>query len=99
MPSPFGARVELSGVQSFLPWVDLMKHINSLQLKAVELGYRLKQHGYQIRLCKTLQVKHWKRWDVLSVLKTDIFRRAVPCRAVPCRAVDYAASPGTTAAQ
>ena len=51
-------------------------------IEDIELGYRLKQHGYHIRLCKSLQVKHWKRWDVFSVLKTDILRRAVPWTAL-----------------
>ena len=47
-------------------------------IEDIELGYRLKQCGYHIRLCKTLQVKHWKRWSVLSVLRTDILCRAIP---------------------
>ena len=51
-------------------------------IEDIELGYRLKQHGYQIRLCKSLQVKHWKRWDVYSLLRTDILRRAVPWTAL-----------------
>jgi len=42
------------------------------------LGYRLRQAGHKILLCKELQVKHLKRWGVLSLLKSDIFDRAVP---------------------
>jgi glycosyltransferase involved in cell wall biosynthesis len=32
----------------------------------IELGYRLKAAGYTIRLDKALQVKHLKRWEVIS---------------------------------
>lgn len=44
----------------------------------IELGYRLKIAGHRIKLCKTLQVKHLKRWGVISLLRADIFYRAIP---------------------
>lgn len=44
----------------------------------IELGYRLKAGGYQIKLCKSMQVKHLKRWELLSLLKAEIFYRALP---------------------
>jgi glycosyltransferase involved in cell wall biosynthesis len=44
----------------------------------IELGYRLKRAGYRIRLVKTLQVKHLKRWTALSLVKSDFFDRALP---------------------
>lgn len=44
----------------------------------IELGYRLKQAGYQIQLCKTVQVKHLKRWEPISLLRAEIFYRAIP---------------------
>jgi glycosyltransferase involved in cell wall biosynthesis len=44
----------------------------------IELGYRLKQAGHRIHLCKSLQVKHLKRWGVVSLLKADFFYRALP---------------------
>lgn len=47
-------------------------------IEDIELGYRLKRAGYEIRLIKTLQVKHLKRWDAISLLKADIFYRAIP---------------------
>lgn len=31
-----------------------------------------------MRLCKDIQVKHLKRWEVLSLLKAEIFYRALP---------------------
>lgn len=47
-------------------------------IEDIELGYRLKQAGHRIRLCKSLQVKHLKRWGAGSLLKSDFFHRAIP---------------------
>jgi glycosyltransferase involved in cell wall biosynthesis len=47
-------------------------------IEDIELGYRLRKRGNHILLDKDLQVKHIKRWDFLSMLKTDIFQRAIP---------------------
>lgn len=44
----------------------------------IELGYRLKVQGYTIRLCKSLQVKHLKRWEPFSMLRAEFFYRALP---------------------
>ncbi len=44
----------------------------------IELGYRLKRAGYFIHLCKHIQVKHLKRWEPISLLKAEIFYRALP---------------------
>ena len=47
-------------------------------IEDIELGYRIRKKGYRILLDKDLQVKHLKRWDFLSMLRTDIFQRAIP---------------------
>jgi len=47
-------------------------------IEDIELGYRLRSAGYKIRLLKHIQVKHLKRWDFLTLLKTDFFCRALP---------------------
>ncbi|MFQ5822903.1 MAG: glycosyltransferase [bacterium] len=47
-------------------------------IEDIELGYRLKRAGYRIQLCKALQVKHLKRWGVVSLLKSDFCHRALP---------------------
>lgn len=47
-------------------------------IEDIELGYRLKRAGYTIRLCKDIQVKHLKRWEPLSLLRAEIFYRALP---------------------
>jgi GT2 family glycosyltransferase len=48
----------------------------------IELGYRLKQAEYKIKLCKDIQVKHLKRWGVFSLLRADFFYRAIPWTAL-----------------
>jgi GT2 family glycosyltransferase len=47
-------------------------------IEDIELGYRLKRAGFKIRLAKELQIKHLKRWDIGSLVKTDFFHRALP---------------------
>lgn len=47
-------------------------------IEDIELGYRLKQAGHKIRLCKNLQVKHLKHWRIASLLKADFYYRALP---------------------
>jgi glycosyltransferase involved in cell wall biosynthesis len=47
-------------------------------IEDIELGYRLKKKGHHIFLDKNLLVKHLKRWNALSILKTDFLDRALP---------------------
>jgi GT2 family glycosyltransferase len=49
------------------------KRYKKSSIEDIELGYRLKQNGYDIRLCKTLYVKHLKRWEPVSLLRADFF--------------------------
>lgn len=51
----------------------------------IELGYRLKRAGFRIRLYKDIQVKHLKRWQPVSLLKAEIFYRALPWTKLICR--------------
>lgn len=44
----------------------------------IELGYRLKRAGFKIKLDKNVQVKHLKDWRVGSLLRAEIFFRAIP---------------------
>ncbi len=48
----------------------------------IELGYRLRQANYKIKLCKAIQVKHLKRWPPLSLLRAEVFYRALPWMAL-----------------
>ncbi|GAB4258442.1 glycosyltransferase family 2 protein [Deferrisoma sp.] len=47
-------------------------------IEDIELGYRLREAGYRVRLDKGLLAKHLKRWDIRSHLKAEIFGRALP---------------------
>jgi glycosyltransferase involved in cell wall biosynthesis len=47
-------------------------------IEDIELGYRLRRSGRRIYLDKGLQCTHLKRWTLISVIRTDIFCRAVP---------------------
>jgi GT2 family glycosyltransferase len=47
-------------------------------IEDIELGYRLKRAGYQIQLNKAVQVKHLKHWKAGSLLRAEIFYRAIP---------------------
>ena len=44
----------------------------------IELGYRLRAAGGEVRVVKQLQVKHLKRWSMLGWLRSDLLDRAVP---------------------
>lgn len=44
----------------------------------IELGSRMKNHGYRIELCPDLQLKHLKYWTLGELIRTDIFCRAIP---------------------
>jgi glycosyltransferase involved in cell wall biosynthesis len=47
-------------------------------IEDIELGYRLRQSGYRIVLDKGLQGTHLKRWNLYSLIRTDISCRAMP---------------------
>jgi cellulose synthase/poly-beta-1,6-N-acetylglucosamine synthase-like glycosyltransferase len=47
-------------------------------IEDIELGYRMKKAGCRILLFKSLQVKHLKRWGIISLIKSDFFDRALP---------------------
>jgi len=47
-------------------------------IEDIELGYRIRRHGYRILLDKALQAKHLKEWRLASLLRADILCRAIP---------------------
>lgn len=47
-------------------------------IEDIELGTRLSAAGYRTWLCADIQVTHVKRWTFVSLLRADIFERAVP---------------------
>lgn len=47
-------------------------------IEDIELGTRLRRAGHRIWLCPDVQVTHLKRWTLGSLLRSDIFDRAIP---------------------
>jgi len=54
------------------------KRYTTASIEDIELGYRLRNAGFTILLDKSLQGKHLKHWNLFSLLRTDISRRAIP---------------------
>jgi GT2 family glycosyltransferase len=44
----------------------------------IDLGYRLSEKGKPILLNKKLQVTHGKKYTLLSLIRSDLFNRAIP---------------------
>jgi GT2 family glycosyltransferase len=49
-----------------------------LSLEDIDLGMRLVRAGYRIRLCPRILGTHLKKWTLASLIKTDLFVRAIP---------------------
>jgi glycosyltransferase involved in cell wall biosynthesis len=47
-------------------------------IEDIDLGYRLRRRGGEIRLLKDMRCRHLKRWTVMRLLRSDIFERGVP---------------------
>ena len=47
-------------------------------IEDIELGYRLRRAGHRILLDKGLQGTHLKKWTLRSVIRTDVYCRAIP---------------------
>lgn len=47
-------------------------------IEDVDLGYRLREAGGKITLDRRLQCTHLKVWSIPELVRTDIFRRALP---------------------
>jgi glycosyltransferase involved in cell wall biosynthesis len=64
--------------ESFLALGGFDEQYRRPSIEDIALGYRLRKAGGKIRLCKTLQVKHLKRWGLTSLLAADFCYRALP---------------------
>ncbi|MGH7542580.1 MAG: glycosyltransferase family 2 protein [Gemmatimonadota bacterium] len=47
-------------------------------IEDIELGYRLRERGFTVRLCREVQVKHLKRWTLAGLIRSDVRDRGVP---------------------
>lgn len=51
---------------------------DQLSIEDVELGYRMAAMGVLIVLDPELQVKHLKKWTLISLVRTNVFVRGIP---------------------
>jgi GT2 family glycosyltransferase len=51
---------------------------STASVEDIELGARLRRAGGVLLLDRRIQVKHLKRWTLVSFLRTDLFQRALP---------------------
>lgn len=56
---------------------DEMKYTRP-SIEDIELGRGLRRRGFAVTLDSGLQVKHLKRWTLASLLRADVFARALP---------------------
>ncbi|MDA0658065.1 MAG: glycosyltransferase [Planctomycetota bacterium] len=47
-------------------------------IEDIELGVRLKKSGHRIELDPDIQVTHLKRWTLATLIRADVFDRALP---------------------
>jgi GT2 family glycosyltransferase len=47
-------------------------------IEDIDLGIRMNDAGYRVRLCRDIRCRHHKNWTLMSWLRTDIFARALP---------------------
>jgi hypothetical protein len=47
-------------------------------IEDIELGVRLREAGHRILLTGDIQAKHLKKWEIVSLVRTEIFCRAMP---------------------
>lgn len=47
-------------------------------IEDIELGHRMRALGMRIKLEPSIQVKHFKKWTLLQMVKADIFSRGIP---------------------
>lgn len=55
-----------------------MYNEHTRMMEDIELGYRLKERNYRIRLDKDIRVKHYKHYSFFKLLRSDLFDRAIP---------------------
>lgn len=47
-------------------------------IEDIEFGYRLTQSDRKIMIARDILCKHWKRWTIRSMVRTDFFQRGLP---------------------
>lgn len=52
--------------------------LSRMGMEDIDLGYRLRDTGWRIRLVREMKCIHLKHWRFASMVRTDIFGRGVP---------------------
>jgi glycosyltransferase involved in cell wall biosynthesis len=55
-----------------------VNRFNRPSIEDIDLGYRIRQAGGRIRIAKSVQVKHYKAWNLANLIKVDIVDRGIP---------------------
>lgn len=63
---------------AFLAVGGFNEEFRRASIEDIEFGGRLRYRGERVWLCRDVLVRHLKRWTFTSVLRSDIFDRAVP---------------------
>ena len=53
-------------------------HYGRPQIEDIELGGRIRTHGWRILLCPEIQATHLKQWTFANVVRTDLRDRGIP---------------------
>lgn len=64
--------------EAFVQYGGFSSRYQLPSVEDIELGYLLRRNGHRIRLDKTLQVKHLKRWTFRGLIHSDIIARGIP---------------------
>jgi glycosyltransferase involved in cell wall biosynthesis len=64
--------------ESFLEAGGFPEHWDRPSVEDIAFGAAIRRSGGRIRLDPALEVTHLKRWSLWSLLRTDIFDRAIP---------------------
>ena len=64
--------------QAFRQLGGFSTRFQEASIEDIELGYRLKQRGMSVKLCKDIQGSHLKHWTLGTLVRTDFFCRALP---------------------
>jgi glycosyltransferase involved in cell wall biosynthesis len=65
-------------IETFRALGGFSERYRSSCIEDIELGVRMRQAGHRVWLCPEIQATHLKAWTLVSLLRTDIFSRAIP---------------------
>jgi hypothetical protein len=64
--------------EQFLAIAGFSESYGRPSIEDIELGVRLREAGHRVLLRPEIQCTHLKRWTLCSLVRTDVFARAIP---------------------